>query len=171
MEFAKSWNESNKINKAKNVLDAKYCQKCSTIFAPNFSWLVCPSDGEKLDELTSLTNYTIAGKYLLGKVIGSGSFGTVYAAKNQELGNKVAVKVLSAKLYDSTTRHVNRFKREMQKLALVEHPAVARVVDCGLSPKPFIVMDLVEGKSLAETLKTQGRLPEQTVYKIAKRIA
>ncbi|MBX9724909.1 MAG: serine/threonine protein kinase, partial [Candidatus Obscuribacterales bacterium] len=171
MEFAKSWNESNKINKAKNVLDAKYCQKCSTIFAPNFSWLVCPSDGEKLDELTSLTNYTIAGKYLLGKVIGSGSFGTVYAAKNQELGNKVAVKVLSAKLYDGTTRHVNRFKREMQKLALVEHAAVARVVDCGLSPKPFIVMDLVEGKSLSETLKKEGRLPEQTVYKIAKRLA
>jgi serine/threonine protein kinase len=82
--------------------------------------------------------------YRVEGVIGEGGMATVYAAQNVETGERVAVKVLDPRTKDG-------FLRELLLAARVKHPNVVRVHDYGLmnDPEtPYLVMDLLEGKTL-----------------------
>lgn len=71
----------------------------------------------------------LAGRYLLGEILGRGGMGTVYAALDQLLGRQVAVKVLEVAAADPAG--TARFHREAQALAALEHPNVVTVHDFG----------------------------------------
>ena len=93
------------------------------------------------------------------EMIGQGGFSTVYAATDVRFSRQVAVKVL-APLNDEADRR--RFDRECQVMGrLSSHPNVVTVHDAGFTPgrRPYLIMELVEGGSLAKQLSMRGRLP------------
>ena len=102
------------------------------------------------------------GRYELRDVVGAGGMGAVYRATDTRLGRTVAVKALrGGALADDVARA--RMRSEARLASTVHHPGVAQIYDyddCSSTHggMAFIVMELVEGQSLAELLREQGRL-------------
>ncbi|HEV8450488.1 MAG TPA: serine/threonine-protein kinase [Gaiellales bacterium] len=112
---------------------------------------------------------TDLGRYRLGRTLGSGGMAIVHLADDRELGRAVAVKRLADNLsHDRSFR--DRFLREAQIAARLNHPRLVRVYDFGHDPdgRPFIVMEYVEGGSLAETLARDGTLGPDRVIAVAR---
>ena len=112
---------------------------------------------------------TDQGRYRLGRPLGSGGMAIVYLAHDRELDRVVAVKRLADNLaHDGSFR--DRFLREAQLAAPLSHPNVVRVYDFGHDPdgRPFIVMEYVEGGSLAEALARDGALSPARVVAVAR---
>ncbi len=88
------------------------------------------------------------GPYLLVHKIGEGGMGEVWLAEQREpIRRKVALKVIKAGM--DTKQVVARFEAERQALALMDHPAIAKVFDAGETPdhRPYFVMEYVPGPS------------------------
>ena len=101
----------------------------------------------------------LAGRYLLEEQIAAGGMGTVYAATDQRLHRRVAVKLLKEELAHDD-RFVARFRREARAAAALSHPNVASVFDYGEDAgTAFIVMELAPGRDLARVLRAEGPLP------------
>ena len=119
---------------------------------------------------------TVDNRYKVIDVIGTGAMATVYSAEDTRLGRKVAVKILRPEqAQDSTFRA--RFKREAEAVASLNYPAIVAVYDTGnYSPSesygtdsaqeasseatlPYIVMELLTGRTLREVLSSGGHLP------------
>ncbi|HEX2057929.1 MAG TPA: protein kinase [Actinomycetota bacterium] len=101
----------------------------------------------------------LGGRYLLEERIAAGGMGTVYAATDQRLDRRVAVKLLKDDLAHDD-RFVARFEREARAAAALSHPNVASVFDYGEDEGvPYIVMELASGRDLARLLREEGRLP------------
>src|SRR4051812_49780961 len=92
----------------------------------------------------------------------------VYLARDRELDRTVAVKRLADNLSQDRSFR-DRFLREAQLAAPLSHPNVVRVYDFGHDPdgRPFIVMEYVEGGSLAEALASDGQHTRQLVLAVA----
>jgi serine/threonine protein kinase len=105
-----------------------------------------------------LSVQTVGGRYEIEKTLGGGGMAIVYRARDEELGRRVAIKVLAENLAgDPELRR--RFVREARIAARLAHPNVVAVYDTGEQDGlPFIVMECVDGESLAETLRREGRL-------------
>jgi serine/threonine protein kinase len=104
----------------------------------------------------------VAGKYLLAKLIGEGGMGGVWLAHNMDLDTAVAIKVLAGDA--APAEAALRLRREARAEARLEHRAIVRVFDCGETERgdPFIVMELLEGRTLADVLdakRTLGVVP------------
>jgi eukaryotic-like serine/threonine-protein kinase len=113
----------------------------------------------------------LAGRYQLGELIATGGMGTVHRALDTHLGRPVAVKILKRVLADDAT-FLERFRREARAAAVISHPGVARVYDYGeRSSEPFIVMELVDGDTLAERIAKGGPLPWQHAFAVAEQVA
>jgi predicted Ser/Thr protein kinase len=113
----------------------------------------------------------LSERYQLGELIATGGMGTVHRAVDTHLGRPVAVKILKRVLADDAT-FLERFRREARAAAVISHPGVARVYDYGeRSSEPFIVMELVDGDTLAERIARGGPLPWQHAFAIAEQVA
>lgn len=100
----------------------------------------------------------VAGRYEVIEPIGAGGMGTVYAAIDLETRREVAIKALNPRAL--TGENLKRFRREAATAAAVRHPTVCQVEHVGLElGAPFIVMEKLEGESLARRLRDTGRLP------------
>jgi serine/threonine-protein kinase len=110
------------------------------------------------------------GRYHLGDVIGYGGMATVYRAEDSRLGRTVAIKVLADNLAaDPSFRE--RFLREARLAARLGHRNVVQVFDVGENgDRPFIVMECVEGSTLADALAA-GPLPPKRVLDLARQVA
>ncbi|MER7768122.1 protein kinase [Kitasatospora sp. NPDC096140] len=107
------------------------------------------------------------GRYELVEMLGVGGMATVWRAVDRVLGRQVAVKVLNGGLADDP-RFAERFGREAQHAAMLVHPRIAMVFDSGVDEgTPFIVMELVSGRSLAAVLAQQPALPVERAVGIA----
>ncbi len=121
------------------------------------------SDGEKNNGMIATDvlapTRVIAGKYHLGKVLGEGGMGAVYEADHRELGAKVAVKLLSEASVNNPNS-LARFRREAKVMGQIRHENVISVMDAGNDEMgiPFLVMELLEGESLAGTLRRERLL-------------
>jgi eukaryotic-like serine/threonine-protein kinase len=110
-------------------------------------------------------------RYRLGEQIAAGGMGSVYRAVDELLGRQVAVKVLRRELADDPT-FLERFRREARAAACLSHHGVAGVYDYGeLGGQPFIVMELVDGETLAERVAARGRLPWQEAFAVGEQVA
>jgi predicted Ser/Thr protein kinase len=114
-------------------------------------------------------------RYELGEVVGSGGMGAVYRARDTRLGRTVAVKVLrGGPLADEAAR--SRMRREASLAASINHPGVAQVFDfddeksCDAA-LTFIVMEFVDGQSLAQLLRDQGPMPADQVMSVVMQVA
>jgi serine/threonine protein kinase len=113
-----------------------------------------------------LTVQTVAGRYEVERTLGGGGMAVVYLARDRELGRPVALKVLADTLADDAEIR-GRFLREGRLAARLSHPNVVRVYDAGEQDgRPYIVMECVDGESLAELLRREGRLDPNRVVEV-----
>jgi eukaryotic-like serine/threonine-protein kinase len=97
---------------------------------------------------------TLAGRYELAEELGRGGMGRVVVAHDRALGRDVAIKLLES-TDDPTARE--RFLREARSAARLHHPNVVAVYDTGEEDgRPYLVTELVRGRSLAELLRRDG---------------
>ena len=104
---------------------------------------------------------TLAGRYLLGARLGRGGMGTVWRAEDRMLDREVAVKELSVgHLAEEDLLIVqSRMKQEARAAARIKHPGVITIHDVvEQDGKPWIVMELIDGRSLAELVEQEGTL-------------
>ena len=100
-----------------------------------------------------------AGRYRLDRKLGGGGMADVWLAEDQELGRKVAIKMLHDR-YANDTQFVERFRREATHAAGLSHPNVVSIFDRGeAGGSYFIVMEYVEGRTLKELIVTRGPCP------------
>jgi Tol biopolymer transport system component len=110
------------------------------------------------------------GHYQIISELGKGGMGEVYQAKDQKLGRDVAIKVLPDEFARDADRVV-RFQREAKVLASLNHPNIAAIYGLEESGGTnFLVLELVEGETLAEQLK-RGPIPVEQSLKLALQIA
>jgi serine/threonine-protein kinase len=110
---------------------------------------------------------TIAGKWQLERLLGSGAAGAVYAARHKN-GHRVAIKVVRSK-WAAFPEMRERFLNEARASNRVEHRAVARVHDEGIAEdgSVFLVMDLLQGQTLDEYLQANGPLTVEQALLLA----
>jgi serine/threonine protein kinase len=118
-----------------------------------------------------LTGRVLAGRYRLVRLIGSGGMGAVYEAVQEGLGRRVAVKVLH-KTRLASANAVARFRAEAETAARIGSPHIVLVTDFQANPNepPFLVMELLEGKSLRQVIADQGVLSWQRASAIGAQI-
>lgn len=112
------------------------------------------------------------GRFELRTVLGSGAFGKVYRAFDPQLGREVALKVPLASTVSSEKERA-QFLKEARSAATINHPNVCQVHEVGEADgRPYIVMALVRGKSLADMLKARKEpLPEKQAALVVRKIA
>jgi len=155
-----------------------HCPHCrNTIDLPVDSTqneLLCPNCGSTIRlENTSTTSWSPTdsqrklGKFELIDRVGMGAFGTVYKARDPELGRLVAIKVprtgsLAGK------EDLDRFLREARSVAQLRHPSIIPVFDVGQSDSvPYLVSEFVDGLTLADMLTARRRTPKEAAELIA----
>ncbi len=109
---------------------------------------------------------TILNHYKIIELLGSGGMGSVYKVEDVETGAKFALKFLHKQQSNDATW--KRFDNEVRAANKLDHPNLIKVHESGLLPdgQPYFIMDLVEGESLSQILRRQGRLPLAKVLKI-----
>jgi beta-lactam-binding protein with PASTA domain/tRNA A-37 threonylcarbamoyl transferase component Bud32 len=113
-----------------------------------------------------MTTPSVLGeRYEIGGVLGRGGMAEVHRGRDLRLGREVAVKVLRNDLARDPSSQV-RFRREAQAAASLNHPAIVAVYDTGedrtaSGATPYIVMEYVEGETLRDVLRREGRLPPE----------
>ncbi|MCW2666566.1 MAG: serine/threonine protein kinase [Frankiales bacterium] len=109
----------------------------------------------------------LGGRYELGELLGVGGMAQVYRADDARLGRSVAIKVLRPDLARDPAFQA-RFRREAQSAASLNAPCIVSVYDTGEDDAgvPFIVMELVDGRTLREVLQTEGRLLPQRALEV-----
>jgi serine/threonine-protein kinase len=111
------------------------------------------------------------GRYRLEGVLGAGGMAVVYRAHDDELHREVAVKVLAEHLAEDAGFRA-RFLREARLAARLSHPNVVGVFDAGEDGgRPFIVMELVHGETLAELLLRRRRLDAGEAVRLGRQAA
>ncbi|MEU6906485.1 serine/threonine-protein kinase [Streptomyces coeruleorubidus] len=112
----------------------------------------------------------VAGRYRLADSIGSGGMGRVWRAHDEVLHRSVAIKELTAALYVSESEQailLARTRAEARAAARINHSAVVTVHDVlEHDGRPWIVMELVEGRSLADAVKEEGRVEPREAARI-----
>ena len=106
-------------------------------------------------------------KYRIEQLLAVGGMGAVYVGTHIQLRKKVAIKVLNPQL--ASPGMLARFQREAITASQIGHEGIAQVTDLGTSTdgQPFLVMELLEGQSLATRLKTSGSLPVELACELA----
>jgi len=99
------------------------------------------------------------GRYKILKKLGTGGMATVYLAEDQELGRRIAIKILNAK-HAADQQFVERFRREASSAAGLSHPNIVQIYDRGNAEGTYyIAMELIDGRSLKELVIQRGPSP------------
>src|SRR4051812_35121648 len=115
---------------------------------------------------------TTIGNYRVTAQLGEGGMGVVYLAEHPALGRKAAIKVLHPRLA-ADPEVVSRFFHEARASSAIRHPNIVEAYDYGTLPSgaTYIIMEHLEGESLGDRLKRQGRLPLRTALDFARQAA
>jgi serine/threonine protein kinase len=114
---------------------------------------------------------TFGGRYQVERVLARGGMAEVAVARDRQLHRHVALKVLSATLAEDMT-FVERFRREARAAAALSHPNIVDIYDWAESNGRYvIVMEYVEGRTLAELIKSEAPMPPARVASIGAQVA
>lgn len=115
----------------------------------------------------SQATVVLAGRYRLESRIAVGGVGEVWRGRDEVLARPVAVKLLRAE-YAQHPETLARFRSEARLAALLSHPGIAQVYDFGQAEPPYLVMELVEGPSLAQVLVSGPLEPGRAMDVVAQ---
>ena len=113
------------------------------------------------------------GQYRVIERLGEGGMGTVFAVEHIALGRRYALKVLRTKVIEREPTAAQRFLREARTAARIHHPNIVDVFDFGhlADNRPYFVMELLEGVSLADIVDNSGAMPPGQVVAVARQLA
>jgi serine/threonine-protein kinase len=98
------------------------------------------------------------GRYKIAEEVGRGAMGVVYRGVDPMIGRTVAIKAINVSYLESvgvrTEEYLQRFQREAQVAGRLSHPAIVKIYDLGPN---YLVMEFVEGQSLASLLRARMR--------------
>ncbi len=118
----------------------------------------------------TLINTLFDGRYRIIRRLGSGGMANVYLAEDEELGRRVAIKVLDEK-HANDEQFVERFRREAKNAASLSHPNIVSIYDRGEAEGTYyIAMEYIEGRTLKDLIVTRGPLPVDKAVAYARQI-
>jgi len=152
------------------------CPDCGAQYG--LSATFCPFDGQPLvterwePVVDTLMGTLVDQRYEVVAAIGEGGMGTVYKVRHAALGRPFAMKVLRRDLA-SDDKLAARFIQEAKATAAVKHPNVVAITDFGRLPdgRPYFVMELCNGQTLSQALKTEGPLDPGRAARIGVKVA
>jgi len=117
-------------------------------------------DNDPSPSVTRLFGMVLDDKYRIDELIGKGGMGVVYRGEHQRLKKPVAIKVL-LRGHEEGSVAQRRFEREARAAGGLGHPNICQAFDIGNLPdgSPYLVMELLEGRTLADRLAIEGPLP------------
>jgi eukaryotic-like serine/threonine-protein kinase len=118
----------------------------------------------------TLINTLFDGRYRIVRKLGSGGMANVYLAEDQELGRRVAIKILNDR-HAGDDQFVERFRREAKNAAALSHPNIVSIYDRGEAEGTYyIAMEYLEGRSLKELIVARGPAPTSIAIDYARQI-
>lgn len=148
----------------------KYCPECHKTYPGNYN--VCPADQTGLQSSSEFQpGMIIRNKYEILARIGVGGMGVVYRGRHLTFNEVCAIKIL----HDSTAEDktfLQRFQTEAVVTRKLRHPNAVRVDDFDYTDdgRPFIVMELVEGRNVGEVLQAEGAFEVPRAIRIATEV-
>ncbi len=137
----------------------RHCAQCGLTIPPDLT--ECPNDEGAIlvARAQNLVRTVLAGHFEITALVGIGGMSAVYKAKDRFLDRTVAVKLLHPHLA-SHPATLRRFEQEAKAISHLTHPNIVGVFEYGISPKgqPFLIMDYLEGLSLAGLLRQEHHL-------------
>jgi beta-lactam-binding protein with PASTA domain/predicted Ser/Thr protein kinase len=110
------------------------------------------------------------GRYRIIRRLGSGGMANVYLAEDQELGRRVAIKILNER-HASDEQFIERFRREAKNAAALSHPNIVSIYDRGEAEGTYyIAMEHLDGRNLKELLQARGPAPVRIAVEYARQI-
>ena len=118
----------------------------------------------------TLINTLFDGRYRIIRKLGSGGMANVYLAEDQELGRRVAIKILNER-HANDEQFVERFRREAKNAAGLSHPNIVSIYDRGEAEGTYyIAMEYLDGRSLKELIISRGPAPVNVAIDYARKI-
>lgn len=118
-----------------------------------------------------MSSKVLAGRYELFERIGEGGMSVVYKAKDRLLNRYVAIKILKPE-FIKDQKFIESFRRESQAAASLSHPNIVNIFDVGQEGNiHYIVMELVDGRTLSDMIREEGPIPYPRVIELTKQIA
>jgi serine/threonine-protein kinase len=118
----------------------------------------------------TLINTLFDGRYRIIRKLGSGGMANVYLAEDQELGRRVAIKILNER-HANDDQFVERFRREAKNAAGLSHPNIVSIYDRGEAEGTYyIAMEYLDGRSLKELIVARGPAPIHVAIDYARKI-
>ncbi|HEU4449086.1 MAG TPA: Stk1 family PASTA domain-containing Ser/Thr kinase [Gaiellaceae bacterium] len=118
----------------------------------------------------TLINTLFDGRYRILRKLGAGGMANVYLAEDEDLGRRVAIKILNDR-YATDDLFIERFRREAKSAAGLSHPNIVSIYDRGEAEGTYyIAMEVIEGRSLKELIITRGALPVDAAIGYAKQL-
>lgn len=148
------------------------CPQCDYALPAQDAIGSCPQDGATLLPVygDALIGQTWQDSYRIERCLGRGGWAAVYEARHLKLASKVAIKVLHKHLL-ANQGALTRFQLETKILTSLDHPNIVKVLDCGLLPRPFLILDFIPGVTLQERLRHWQDLPVEKALAIFLDIA
>ncbi|HVR13552.1 MAG TPA: protein kinase, partial [Gaiellaceae bacterium] len=117
-----------------------------------------------------LLNTLFDGRYRIMRKLGAGGMANVYLAEDQELGRRVAIKILNDR-HAGDDQFVARFRNEAKNAASLSHPNIVSIYDRGEAEGTYyIAMEYLDGKSLKELILERGPAPVSVAVDYARQI-
>src|ERR671935_500613 len=118
----------------------------------------------------TLLNTIFDGRYKILRKLGAGGMADVYLAEDQELGRRVAIKILNDR-HANDEQFVERFRREAKNAAALSHPNIVSIYDRGEAEGTYyIAMEFIEGRTLKDLIVARGPLPVERAVSYARQI-
>jgi len=118
----------------------------------------------------TLINTLFDGRYRIMRKLGAGGMANVYLAEDQELGRRVAIKILNDR-HANDDQFVERFRREAKNAAGLSHPNIVSIYDRGEAEGTYyIAMEYLDGRSLKELIVSRGPAPIPIAIDYARQI-
>ena len=112
----------------------------------------------------------IKDRYEIEEILGEGGMAFVYKAKDRQLQRTVAIKTLKPN-YVSQEKFVERFRREAQTAANLNHPNIVQIFDWGIEDEPYFVMEYIEGNTLTSIISSNRTVGLNDILYIGSQVA
>jgi serine/threonine-protein kinase len=118
----------------------------------------------------SLIDTLFDGRYRIQRKLGAGGMADVYLAEDQELGRRVAIKILNDR-HANDDQFIERFRREAKNAAALNHPNIVSIYDRGNAEDTYyIAMEFLDGRSLKELIVGRGAAPVNVAIEYTRQI-